>query len=516
MNVQWADAGNYTVVVSNQYGCVTSLVAELTVATVRYVDVNSATPSPPYTNWATAATNIQNAVDAAGAGDAIVVTNGTYGPVSVTKPVALRSVNGPGLTLINGAGAARCVYLTTGASLSEFTLTNGWAYYGGGVYCGSASATVFNCVLTGNWAWSGGGAYGGTLHYCTLSGNLASSDFMGTGGYGGGASYSTLNHCTLSTNHAQDDIWGNGGYGGGAYGSLLNHCTLSGNGVGGLANINSYGGGAYGGTLNNCLLTGNRAEYAVAGAASATLNHSTLVGNTAPTFFGGVLDCALNNCIVYFNPSSLGGDQNSNYGGQSTLNYCCTTPQPGSGVGNITNAPLFVSQSSGNLRLQVDSPCINAGTNYYVPGSTDLDDRLRVVGGTVDMGAYEFQSPASVISYAWLQQYGLSTDGSADFTDPDNDLLNTWQEWRCRTDPTNALSVLRLLSPSPAFSDVSVTWQSVAGVKYFLERSTNLSATPRFTPLATNLPGQPGTTTFTDTNAVGPLPRFYRVGVPAP
>jgi hypothetical protein len=50
-------------------------------------------------------------------------------------------------------------------------------------------------------------------------------------------------------------------------------------------------------------------------------------------------------------------------------------------------------------------------------------------------------------------------------------------------------------------------------VNYFLECSTNLSANPCFTPLATNLPGQSGTTTYTDTNAVGPGPFFYRVGV---
>ena len=46
-------------------------------ADVHYVDVNSTNATPPYTNWTTAATNIQDAVDAAVAGDEIVGTNGT-------------------------------------------------------------------------------------------------------------------------------------------------------------------------------------------------------------------------------------------------------------------------------------------------------------------------------------------------------------------------------------------------------------------------------------------------------
>jgi len=58
-----------------------------------------------------------------------------------------------------------------------------------------------------------------------------------------------------------------------------------------------------------------------------------------------------------------------------------------------------------------------------------------------------------------------------------------------------------------------VSWQSVAGVDYFLERSTNLWATPPFTLLVPNLPGQPGMTTYTDTNATPFAPLFYRIGV---
>ena len=74
---------------------------------------------------------------------------------------------------------------------------------------------------------------------------------------------------------------------------------------------------------------------------------------------------------------------------------------------------------------------------------------------------------------------------------------------------------MRLLTTSPAGTNVTVTWQSVEGVSYFVERSTNLSATLPFTLLAPNLPGQPGTTTtsYTDSNAASLAPLFYRVGV---
>ena len=70
-----------------------------------------------------------------------------------------------------------------------------------------------------------------------------------------------------------------------------------------------------------------------------------------------------------------------------------------------------------------------------------------------------------------------------------------------------------LLSAEPTGSNVTVTWQSVAGVNYFLERATSVSPSPLFTPLATGIPGQPGTTSCTDTTATNSGPYFYRVGV---
>ena len=188
-------------------------------------------------------------------------------------------------------------------------------------------------------------------------------------------------------------------------------------------------------------------------------------------------------------------------------------PLPGSGTGNFTNAPMFIDLAGGNLRLETNSPCLNAGNNAYAPGATDLDGRPRIVGGTVDVGAYEFQPGTSGLFLGWLDHYGLPTDGSADFVDTDSDGLNNQQEWWSGTVPTNQLSALRMLTAAAAGTDLIVRWESVAGAIYSLERSTNLAVSPCFRLLATNLVGQTGTTTYTDTNATGFSPLFYRVGV---
>jgi hypothetical protein len=57
-----------------------------------------------------------------------------------------------------------------------------------------------------------------------------------------------------------------------------------------------------------------------------------------------------------------------------------------------------VDQASGNLRLQPNSPCINAGDNSYVTNATDLDGNPRISGGIVDIGAYEYQWPQLTIA----------------------------------------------------------------------------------------------------------------------
>ena len=608
----WATAGDYPVVLrvyseSFPTGVAAALTVHVVTQPVHYVALNGSSPVAPYGSWATAATDIQDAVDAATVpGAMVLVSNGVYqagaravygmsNRVAVTTAVILQSLNGPAVTSIagyqvpgttNGDAAVRCLYLTNGAVLSGFTLTNGatqtngdWVQQqcGGGVWCESRTALVTNCLFVGNSAYNdGGGAFAGTFNNCTFTGNsagwgggacvstLSNATLSGNSAtYGGGAEYCALNNCTLTSNSASDSgggadestlngctLAGNSATygGGGASSSVLNHCAIVGNTAGGgggasdciinnstlSGNTAWGGGGGAAGTLNNCTLINNTALDSGGGVSFSTLNNCTLISNSAAYLGGGtcggnLTNCTLirnsalvsgggagamaglYNCIVYYNTAP---DGNYQYQSESLLHYCCTTPLPPFGQeGNFTNAPLLVDLAGGNLRLQANSPCINAGLNAYAAGPTDLDDNPRISGGTIDVGAYEFQNPASRISYAWLQSYGLATDGSADYQDSDGDGMNNWQEWIAGTDPTNPTSALRLLSPTNSLSGLLLSWTSVANRTYFLQRASNLVGSPAFSPWQSNLTGQVGITSFVDTNGASLGAFYYRVGI---
>jgi hypothetical protein len=289
-----------------------------------------------------------------------------------------------------------------------------------------------------------------------------------------------------------------GDAGGAAFVGEYNNCLISSNSAG------SYGGGGYG-TFRNCVLSHNLANRSAG--ANGYLYNCTIVSNTATSKGGGVEESLLHNCIVYYNFAPNGGTNTY----AADLHFCCTPD--GGGEGGITNAPLFVNLATDNYQLQSGSPCINAGKNSFAPAGPDLEGNPRIVGGTVDIGAYEFQSPSSLLSYAWAQQNGLPTDGSADFSDSDGDGANNWQEWRADTIPINALSVLRMVNTATNSVGVDVTWQSVLTRNYWLERTTNLGGASPFQSIATDITGGSPTTTFTDTDATNAGPYFYRVGV---
>jgi parallel beta-helix repeat protein len=378
----------------------------------------------PFTNWNDAATDIQSAVDAAEAGDTVLVSNGVYqsgarvtpggslsNRVVITNSITVRSVNGPESTIIKGnrpmgSNAVRCVFITNGAALIGFTLTNGATRgssdanldrSGGGAL--AIGGMVSNCLISGNTAGFGGGARGGTLIACDLTGNSSLS--------GGGAYEATLNGCTLVANTAQlgggvsdctlyqCELVGNSSQnGGGSSGGVLSQCNLSGNssefGGGSIrgilsncllsANTADYGGGSYGGVLFSCALFGNSATFEGGGSSQATQYNCTIAFNTADVG-GGTYTGKLHNCIVYYNTANAAPNHEN-----SVMSYSCTTPQAG-GVGNITNDPALASLT----HLSFDSPCRGAADSSNAFG---LDVDGEVWGNPPSMGCDEIRPGA--------------------------------------------------------------------------------------------------------------------------
>ena len=355
-------------------------------ADTHYVDVASTNPVAPYTNWVTAATNIQDAIGEAGDGDTVLVTNGVYSAggaavngimtnrVAVTNSVVLGSVNGPDETFIEGQespggssgdGAVRCVYLSSNAMIHGFTLRNGhtrsWDVTnlvegcGGGVYCASTSSVVSNCVITLNHAanW-GGGVVGGTVVSCTIFSNSA----------------------TESAGVDSSIVW---------------NSELSGN--------QSYwvGGAGSGSTFRNCLVRGNKAEIG-GGTSWCSLENCTVVDNFAIRHSGGVYGGVVENSIVYYNRTDLTAENSQ----RASFSFSCTHPLA-PGIGNITRPPGFYNLDT--PRLVADSPCRNSGTNFpWTTNALDLAGQARILDGTVDMGCYEFSS-ASVTGAVSAELY---------------------------------------------------------------------------------------------------------------
>jgi hypothetical protein len=460
---------------------------------------------------------------------------------------------------INGGGSA------SNTLYNCLVVTNRAANNGGGCFY----AVLTNCIFSSNLATNyGGGDYGGTLNNCFISGNSAQAAGGGAclailsncimtnnwaGRYGGGGASNTLNNCMVVSNISGLDgggvmcgvqnnclIYGNVAASGGGGSDLgtLNNCSLFNNFVSGTYIPSAGGGGAFGSIVIGCVVSNNISTHNGGGAVDAVLTNCLIVDNSATGLEppgGGTYDCYLNNCTVMYNTNSgvVGhGATNSIIYNNTVTNFsltyaefginlrnCCTygtLPSSGS-YGNITNVPLFVNAGS-DFHLQSNSPCINAGNNAFVSIATDFDGNPRIQGGTVDMGAYEYQTPTSVISYAWLQQYGLPSDGSVDFADLDGTAFDVYQDWVAGLNPTNPASILAMLPPAPtnSASGVTVSWQSVTNIPYLLQRSTNLSIQPPFSTIQSNITGQAGTTSYTDTSAMNDIPYFYRVGVQVP
>ena len=369
---------------------------------------------------------IQAAIDAATTGDVIVVAPGTYLETIdfLGKGITLRSSDGPLVTIINGSGSSGSVVQCVSGEgpdtiLEGFTITGGNAVVGGGMLNIGTSPTVIDCIFTGNSAGDrGGGMYnregsptviatvfkqnsavemgGGmfnlraspTIRDCRFTQN-ASNKGAGMRNYIN--SHPTVTNSIFEYNHAGEE-------GGGMDNRKNSNPVVTGCLF--IGNTAASGGGGMHNYVGRAVATGNPtivnslfyANVAPSGSAMRNNDPDPTIINTTFAYNDGPAISSRNgsapvllNCIVW-------GNTGGSFSGQSSASSIVSYSDiEGSfpGIGNLDLDPLFVSVANDDYHLTPMSPLIDAGTNDPLLPATDLDGGPRIVGGTVDMGAYE-------------------------------------------------------------------------------------------------------------------------------
>lgn len=276
----------------------------------------------PYTNWDTAATQIQWAVNVAMANlpATVWVTNGAYcvtNQITITNSITLRSVNGYSNTLVYSDWpnyTTRCFYVANTGIVDGFTISNGHCYStsdnngGAGVYAKSQSQ-VKNCYILNNVYYNSAGPvsdnaggcgayliYSAIISNCLVYSNISLSASAKRGGGIFLQSDSQALNCRVISNTAE--------YGGGiamrSGVNIVSNCFVA---------YNSRGGGientGTGGLITDCVVSNNN-NYVESGGGiymlNGNINNCTIVGNYDNcSYGGGIYGGTVSNCSVINN-----------------------------------------------------------------------------------------------------------------------------------------------------------------------------------------------------------------------
>ena len=383
---------------------------------------HSAPSSGDGTSWDTAFKTIAEGIDAAHAGDEVIIAEGTYTEVLdfLGKNITVRSADPDnpsvvGATVIEPFGAPAAVRFRSGetrdAVLAGFTISSSQTGVscdqsspvirrniivanvadfdiGGGISCYLASPLIEDNTIAANRASQGGGAIACDGGLPVIRRNLL---IQNVSDFHGGAilvvnSTAHVSHNRIIANSARGD--------GGGIACLTSQLDLTNNLIS--SNHATAAGGGVGGTLSTVTLTAN-----------------TIVANSSASGAGGVnlplSSGALRNCILWANGEDLAG---------LSATYSCIQDTAATGQGNIHVNPRFtdpagpdntVGTQDDDYTLAGDSPCRDSGftpaaipfriartpTTFVLswdPGA-DLAGASRLSGTAVDIGAYEYPGP---------------------------------------------------------------------------------------------------------------------------
>ncbi len=272
--------------------------------------------------------------------------------ITLTGPASL------GL-ILDGANTFNLFRITAGGSLTvsieNLIIQNGLANSGGGIF-NEEDLNLLQCWIRGNSATGSGGG----IHVTASTGSSVS-----------------MIDCIVSGNSASSDGGGIALFGQGAV--IATNCVIAGN------NAGSRGGGIY----------QDAAMFRPRGMPNGIYANTIIALNTATANGPNISD--INASFV----TTLGGNLIGDNSG--IFNEFTSAGQPngnGDYVGTsaemidpdfVLNAPV-APNIGGNFQLRQGSLAIDTGVDGNVLSSTDLNDRPRIYGASVDIGAFEFDS----------------------------------------------------------------------------------------------------------------------------
>ena len=342
------------------------------------VDGTSASPAEPYDSAANAAKDIATALSFAADGAEVRVAKGEY---QVTSTILIDA----GVRVSGDSSNPNDIVLKPRKNVRALELRHPKASVSGLSVDGATTDGVYGLGLVINVDW-----HGGTVSNCILRNSLQTGAAMAnrdqplfclTG------PDALLTHCVVTNNkstinNSQTSYWG-----------IITPGIVARSGakiVNSLVADNREDGTRTGGTLNSyatgiCALNGQ-------------VVNCTVVRNHSRQQVGGIRINSgdVHNTVVAGNTSSAGTDYNNIYPGQGSLySYCGTDGWPEGDAATVvaTTASLFADWDNGDYSITSGSPLKDAGTMVgVVLPAEDLVGLSRVIGGAVDIGAYEFNS----------------------------------------------------------------------------------------------------------------------------
>ena len=324
------------------------------------------------------------------------------------------TINGPGANLLTVSGNNASRIISTGIGVvatindARFTAGNGIGAAsmgrGGAIYNASGNLSLNRVIITGNSAANGGGtnnaaATGGGGATMTLNDSIVSNNTVTSSGGG------MQNFSTSTLNISNSSITGNT--------AALGAGGIQANGTFKITNStianNTANGGSGGGVVAN-------------GTAAPAFVNTTIAGNSASGDGGGIsragTPAVLGNCIIATN-LDVGDNSNPDVAGPflsqgnnliGIAGNATGFPGPNDQIGTAASpinpmlAPLTNNGGfTDTMSLMPASTAINAGNNALAldnNGQPLINDQRglgfpRIVGGTVDIGAFEVQGGAT-------------------------------------------------------------------------------------------------------------------------